>query len=186
MHEIRIHGRGGQGAVTTGQILAIAAFYDGKQSQTFPSFGVERAGAPVTAFVRIADEKINLRSEVHHPDVVLVLEPTLADVINVAEGVKKGATLIINSNKESKDFTFKSTCTHSVDATKIAMEIFKKPIVNTAVLGAFAAVTNLVTLPSLEKAIDDKFPGKKEIAELNKQAIRRVFAESKKECQIKN
>jgi len=74
--EIRVHGRGGQGAVSTGQILAIAAFHDGKESQTFPKFGVERAGAPVEAFVRISDKKINIRSQVYEPQVVIVLEPS--------------------------------------------------------------------------------------------------------------
>ncbi|MFH1510715.1 MAG: pyruvate ferredoxin oxidoreductase subunit gamma [Candidatus Woesearchaeota archaeon] len=181
MIEVRIHGRGGQGAVTTGQILAIAAFYDANFCQTFPMFGVERAGAPVQAFVRISDEPINIRCQVYNPDVVIVLEPSLIGVVNVADGLKKGGAIIVNTNKPAKDLGLKGDFeVHAVDATSIALEIFKKPIVNTAMLGAFAATTSLVTIGSLEKAIDERFAKKgAEIAELNKKSVRQVYESTK-------
>ncbi|MFH0979190.1 MAG: pyruvate ferredoxin oxidoreductase subunit gamma [Candidatus Woesearchaeota archaeon] len=182
MIEIRIHGRGGQGAVTTGQILAIAAFYDGKESQTFPMFGVERTGAPVQAFARISDEHINLRSQIYNPDVVLVLDASLVECVNVTDGLKRDGILIVNSNRSPKELKIKGEFeVHAVDATSCAMEIFKKPIVNTAMLGAFAAITKAVSLGSLEKAIDETILRKKgaELAELNKKAIRAVCNRSK-------
>jgi len=182
LKEIRIHGRGGQGAVTTGQILAIAAFYDGKQTQTFPMFGVERAGAPVQAFVRLSEKQISLRSQIYEPDIVLVLEPTLIEAVNVLEGLKKGGTVIVNTNKSKEELNLgKDYTVHTIDATTIALKIFKKPIVNTAVLGSFSALTKMVSLKSLKKAIDDVFlntKGKK-IAELNKTAIEEVYKAAK-------
>ena len=178
MKEIRIHGRGGQGAVTTGQLIAIAAFYDGKESQTFPNFGVERSGAPVLAYARIDDKKINLRSQVYHPDIVLVMDSSLLDTINISSGIAKNGTIIVNSNKSPKELGLKGDFTvKTIDATTVALKIFKRPIVNTPVLGAFSAATGLVSLKSLYKAIDDIFlktKGKK-IADLNKQAIKEVY-----------
>mgnify|MGYP000268174864 CR=1 FL=1 len=182
MLEIRIHGRGGQGAVTTGQILAIAAFYDKKECQTFPNFGVERTGAPVEAFARISDEKINVRSRIYNPDIVIVLEPSLLEVVNVTKGLKKGGTIIVNTNKSNDEIGIKGNFkVHTVDATTIALSIFSKPIVNTPMLGAVSAITGVVTLKSLKKAVDDRFlhtKGRK-IAELNKKAIEEVYNISK-------
>jgi pyruvate ferredoxin oxidoreductase gamma subunit len=182
MIEVRIHGRGGQGAVTTGQILAIAAFNDGKYSQTFPMFGVERSGAPVQAFARISEEQINIRSQVYNPDVVVVLEPSLMETVNVSEGLKKEGIIIINTNKKANELGIKEDFDiHTVDATGVALTIFKKPIVNTAMLGALAAVTKMVSIDALERAIDERFAKKKgsEIANLNKQAIRQVYEQTK-------
>lgn len=178
MIEIRIHGRGGQGAVTTSQILAIAAFYDGKQSQAFPNFGVERAGAPVESFVRIDNKPINLRCHVYNPYVAIVLDPSLLDVLDVTSGVKDKGLVIVNSNKDRNALGIdaKHYCVYTFDATSTALKIFKKPIVNTLVLGAFSAITNLVTLESLKNAVDESFSKKeKQVAELNKQAIEEVY-----------
>jgi pyruvate ferredoxin oxidoreductase gamma subunit len=181
MIEIRVHGRGGQGAVTTGQIMAIAAFYDGKQSQTFPMFGVERTGAPVEAFIRISDEKINLRSQVYNPDYVLVLESSLVEAVNVTKGLKKGGTIIINTNKSASELGIKNFNVHTVDATSIALKIFGKPIVNTAMLGSFAEITKEISLESLKKGINDKFMASKgkSLADLNNKAIEEVYNASK-------
>ena len=182
MIEIRIHGRGGQGAVTTGQIMAIAAFEDGKQSQTFPMFGVERAGAPVQAFARISDEKINIRSQIYNPDIVVVLDSSLLDTVDLTSGLKEKGTLIINTNKKSADLKIKGDFNiHTVDATSIALKIFGKPIVNTSMLGAFSKITKAISLSSLTKAIDETFletKGKK-IADLNKEAITAVYNQTK-------
>ncbi|MFP4424670.1 MAG: pyruvate ferredoxin oxidoreductase subunit gamma [Candidatus Woesearchaeota archaeon] len=174
MHKIRIHGRGGQGAVTTGQILAMAAFYDKKESQTFPMFGVERAGAPVQSYVRISDKKINTRSQIYHPDIVLVLDSSLVDVVDVTEGMSQDGFIIINSNKKP-NLRIKNIKT--IDATSIALDIFKRPIVNTPILGAFAKATGIVSLNSLKKAIHEKFAQTKgeHISELNKKAVEKVY-----------
>ncbi len=177
--EVRIHGRGGQGAVTTGQLLAIAAFNDNKYSQSFPMFGVERAGAPVQAFTRISDKEINIRTQVYEPDYVIVLDSALISQIDVTAGLKKGSTIIVNSNKENIA-SLKGYNAHVIDATSVALKIFKRPIVNTAVLGAFAKLTGLVTLKGLYRAVDEIFlrTKGKQIAELNKKAISHVYKQT--------
>jgi pyruvate ferredoxin oxidoreductase gamma subunit len=179
--EIRIHGRGGQGAVTTGQILASAAFYDGKQSQTFPMFGLERMGAPVKAFVRTDDKQINIRNEVYLPDYVIVLDPSLVHSENIAKGTKKGGKILINSNKNPEDFGLKGDFeVHTIDASCIATEIFGKPIINTIMIGAFAKMTGEITLESLKKSIDEIFIGRKgkDIAD-KKKAVEEAFKKVK-------
>ena len=182
MIEIRIHGRGGQGAVTTGQIIAIAALYDNKYAQTFPLFGVERRGAPVEAFVRMDSSPINLRSQVYNPDVVIVLDPTLVSAVDVTKGLKEKGKMIINTSKNPKELKIKGNFDiHTVDASNIAMNIFKRPIVNTPILGAFSAVTKLVSFKAMMKAIDEKFieTKGKAMAELNKTAVKEVYDNTK-------
>ncbi len=139
MKEIRIHGRGGQGAVTAAELLAVAAFNDGWFVQAFPSFGVERRGAPVTAFVRLDDLPIRLRSQIYSPDYVIVLDDTLLEVVDVANGIKKDGFVLINSARSPKDFNLK-TKVITIDATNIALNMIGKPIVNTVILGAFEGV----------------------------------------------
>ena len=182
MKEIRIHGRGGQGAVTTGQILAVAAFYDKKESQTFPMFGLERMGAPVKAFVRINDKQINLRNEIYLPDYVIVLDPSLVHSENVVKGLKKGGKILINTNKPAEDFKLKGDFeVHTVDANSIGKEIFGRPIINTIMIGAFAKMTGEVSLESIKKAVDEQFSGSKgkDIADKNKAAVERAYKESR-------
>jgi 2-oxoacid:acceptor oxidoreductase gamma subunit (pyruvate/2-ketoisovalerate family) len=168
MIEIRFHGRGGQGAVTASEIIAIAAFKDGKYSHAFPSFGPERTGAPVEAYSRIDDKFINIRTHVYEPDYLIVLDPSLLYAVDVTKGLKKGGIIVINSEKPVKVGEFK---VFNVDATKIANEILGKPIVNTAMLGAFIKATGLITMKNLEEAIKERFP--KELAEKNIAAIRK-------------
>ncbi len=178
MLEIKILGRGGQGAVTTGYLLAIAAFHDGKFSQSFPNFGVERTGAPVEAFCRIDRQKINIRSQIYEPDVIIVLDPSLIHAEDVTKGLKKNGTIIINTNKKKEELGIKEKFNlHTIDATGIALKIFGKPIVNTAMLGAFSATTKEVSLLSLQKAVDEVFLKKKgeKISELNKKVIDEVY-----------
>ena len=175
MIEIRIHGRGGQGAVTTASLLAIAAFHDNKFSQAFPSFGPERGGSPVIALARIDNEKINLRSNVYEPDVLIVLDPSLVKDVDVTKGLKKNGIIIINSQKKIKINNFK---TYSIDATSAALEITGKPIVNTALLGAFSKITNIISLNAFENAIEEYFQNKKEIIEPNKKLIKNVYEKS--------
>ncbi len=176
MIEIRIHGRGGQGAVTASQILAIAAFHEGKECQAFPNFGVERRGAPSTAFVRIDDKPIHLRSHIYTPDIVLVLDASLVDAVDVAEGLKKDGLIIINSNKEPSAFKLsKKFSLRTADATSVALRIFRKDIVNTAMLGAFAKATGIVSLKSCYKGITERFHGSPDLIEKNKEAIKQVY-----------
>lgn len=167
--------------MTTGQILAMAAFYDDKYSQAFPHFGVERAGAPVTAFVRIDDKRIDLRSHVYEPDMAIVLDASLIKAVDVTAGLKTGGIIIVNSDKSPKELGIKGSFdVHVIDATAVAMEVFGKPIVNTAMLGAFAAITKLVSLKSLKRAIDEKFTRAKggKLTELNHKAIESVYQKS--------
>jgi len=173
MKEIIVIGRGGQGAVTSSQLLAIAAFHDGKKSQAFPSFGVERRGAPTRSFTRISDKEIKIRSQVYEADYVLVLDAGLMDEVDI--GNVKGK-VIVNSNKKFKDKKMVS-----VDATKVALEVFDgKPIVNTAILGAFSKITKEISLNSLLKAIEERFEDKgKKIVKLNKEAVKKVYENSR-------
>ncbi|MEK6893500.1 MAG: 2-oxoacid:acceptor oxidoreductase family protein [Nanoarchaeota archaeon] len=164
--EIRIHGRGGQGAVTTAELLAMAAFYDGKSAQAFPYFGVERRGSPSTSFVRISDKPINTREQIYEPDYAIIFDPGLIELVDAAKGIKNKA--IVNSDKEIKNF-------YTKDVTKKAMEIFGKPIINTLILGVFVGFTKIVSLKSLEKAIEQRFKGKNKLIEQNKRAIREAY-----------
>ena len=174
MIEIRTHGRGGQGAVTAMEILAKAAGLDSKYAQAFPSFGVERRGAPVKAFCRISDQPITIRSQVYEPDYVIILDPSLLELPEIKEGLKENSLIVINSNQKP-DFTQKS---HNYDATSLALEILGRDIVNTALLGVFARVTGTVSLESLLKIMDERFSGK--VAELNKQLVERAYNETNK------
>jgi len=160
MIEIRFHGRGGQGAVTAAEILAKAAFEDGKYSQAFPFFGVERRGAPVMAFTRIDDKPIQIRYQVQNPDYVIVLDDGLLDVVDVFSGIKENSEIIINTNKKEKLEENKDKKIYNIDATGIALENLGVPIVNTIMLGSFAKKSGEVSLESIIKVINETFPGK--------------------------
>ncbi len=162
MHQIRIHGRGGQGVVTAAELIAIAAFYDGKVSQAFPSFGVERTGAPIESYARIDNKFIRTREQVHTPDILIVQDSTLLGVIDAARGTSKKTIAIINSTKakDKLNINLPKENIFVIDATKIALEKIGKNIVNTTILGAFARTTGLVSLDSLKLAIKEKFKEK--------------------------
>lgn len=178
MIKIRIHGRGGQGNVTLAELIAMAAFYDGKFSQAFPSFGVERKGAPVVAFAKIADEFIRSREQIYQPDFVIIQDPSLIKNVNVFEGVKKNTIVIINSSKLAKqvcpNYSGKVYCVPAMD---LALKILGKPIINTAMLGAFARISNLVSLGSVKKAITDNLGEKlnQEIINKNIQVLEQTY-----------
>ena len=155
MYEIRIHGRGGQGAVMAGGILATALVLEGKYVVAVPSFGFERRGAPVSSYLRFDEREIRQMTNIYHPDCVLCIDPTVARAVNVFEGVKDGSVLLQTTSKPLGDFqlppqipTF-GLCA----AVAIALDIFKRSITNTIMLGAFARTTGLVTLASLQAAI---------------------------------
>lgn len=174
MKEIRFHGRGGQGAVTAAELIAIAAFEDKKYSQAFPAFGVERRGAPVMAFARISGEPIRIRSQVYEPDYVIVQDVTLLEVIDVASGLKAEGKIIINTDRKAKDLKLKTKAqVVTVDATKIALEKLGRPIVNTTMLGAFCGATGEISLDSINKAILARFSGS--LGEKNLAAIKTAY-----------
>jgi pyruvate ferredoxin oxidoreductase gamma subunit len=176
LKEIRIHGRGGQGSVVTAEILAIAAFEDGKFSQAFPYLGGggDRRGAPVQAFLRLSDQPIRLRSKIHTPDYVLVQDPTLIQEVEVAQGLKPGGLLLINSERDSQELGLASGIRAvAVPATRIALEEIGRPIMNTALMGAFSAITAEVSLPAVLQAIRAKFPG--EVGEKNARAAQHMY-----------
>lgn len=174
MKEVRIHGRGGQGSVTAAELLAVAAFDDGKYSQAFPAFGVERRGAPVMAFVRLDDKPIRLRSQIYEPDYVIVQDATLVDVVDVAAGAKPDGIILINSERSPATFKLDTNASiKTLDATKLAMDIIGKPIVNTTLVGAFAGVSGLINPESIKNAVMERFPGK--VGEMNAKAIQAAY-----------
>jgi 2-oxoacid:acceptor oxidoreductase gamma subunit (pyruvate/2-ketoisovalerate family) len=167
MIEIRIHGRGGQGAVVASQILAEAAFRDGLSVQAFPSFGSERRGAPVTAFVRLDRTVILVRTEVYRPNGLIVLDQSLITqkLVDVTAGLREDGWILINSPQPPESFdTLSAYTVGTVDATRIAVEhelgTRTSPIVNTAILGAAAALTGLVSVANLAAAIRANVPVK--------------------------
>lgn len=178
MLEIRYHGRGGQGAVTSAELMAIAAINEGKYAQAFPSFGPERRGAPVMAFTRIDTDTIRTREKVYYPNVVVVLDPTLLDIVDIGSGLKEGGTLIINSTDEASVLREKYGLKGRlalVDASRIAMEEMNVPITNTTMLGALVKATGAVDLTSLEGPIQNRFGG---IAPKNIASCKRAFEET--------
>jgi len=165
--EIRFHGRGGQGAVIASELLAQAAFLEGKHPQSFPFFGVERRGAPVTAFTRIDDAPIQIRTSITAPDIVVVLDSGLMRTINVTAGLKPDGLLLVNTEKvpEKLEVAFKGRLA-TIDATEIALAhgLGSKatPITNTAVLGALARASGVVSLDSVRKAVERFVPAKQQ------------------------
>jgi pyruvate ferredoxin oxidoreductase gamma subunit len=179
--EIRVHGRGGQGSVTAAELLGFAAHSDGKYAQAFPSFGSERMGAPVQAFVRISDKPIRIRSQVYEPDYVIVQDPTLLEVINVLDGLQEDGLLLINSKKKATELGINTKVkVKTIPAMEIALEVIGRPIMNTILLGAFAAATGEISLEGIQKAIHHKFPGS--VGEKNIAAVLRAFDFIKKEA----
>jgi pyruvate ferredoxin oxidoreductase gamma subunit len=173
MIEIRIHGRGGQGNVAAAELLSIAAFKDGKFSQAFPSFGAERVGAPVQAFVRIDDKKIRTREDVRHPDYLIVQDENLLETVPILDGLKADGLILVNSEKKPEDLQLKTTASVvTIPATEIALEIIGRPIPNAIMIGAFCSVTGLVSLNAVQEAIMGKFPGR--VGENNVAALERA------------
>ena len=182
MKEIRFHGRGGQGAVSASNILANAAFLEGRYVQAFLLIGAERRGAPVVAFTRIDDKPIRNRSQIYSPDYVIVLDSNLADLIDVASGIKPTGLIFVNSDRDGEDFHFNSSAkTVTLDVTSIALRhgLGKPtaPIVNTAVLGAFARISGEVGLEPLLIAIREMAPAK---PEENVNAAKEAYREAEK------
>ena len=182
MFEIRIHGRGGQGVVTAAELLSVAAFDEGRHAQAFPSFGSERTGAPVASFCRIDDRPIRSREPVTTPDALIIVDPTLLHQVGVFGGATGDAYVLINSARSLAALGLDALIARlrperiaSVAATELARRHVGRPLPNAALLGGFAALTGIVSLESVTRAIRERFDGS--VGEGNAAAAAAAFAE---------
>lgn len=158
MYEIRLHSRGGQGGVTAAKLMALAAFRDGKFATAAPFYGAERRGAPIVSFIRIDDQPIKIYSQIHQPDLVVVLDPSIIDLVNVFDGLKPDGKVLINA--PAVPDAAKQYQTFTVDLTGIALKtnlvVAGSPILNTPVIGALAKM-GLFSRESARSAIAEMF-----------------------------
>jgi 2-oxoacid:acceptor oxidoreductase gamma subunit (pyruvate/2-ketoisovalerate family) len=182
--EFRWHGRGGQGAWTASELLARAALSEGKYIQSFPEFGPERMGAPVTAFTRISTEPIRIHCGIYDPDVVVVLDSTLLGTVPVVAGINREDDIIIINSRETpakirEDLRVEKGKVWTIPATEIAIKTLGSPITNTAMLGAVAKATNIVTMDSIERTVKERF--RADLGEKNMTVVRSAFEGAKHE-----
>jgi pyruvate ferredoxin oxidoreductase gamma subunit len=166
MFAVRIHGRGGQGAVTAAEMLSVAAFNEGRHAQAFPTFGSERTGAPVVSFCRIDDRPIRVREPITQPDAVLVQDPTLLHQVDLFAGLTAEGYLLVNTSRTLAELglaelagTLDVRRVATVPATELAREHLGRPLPNAALLGGFAALTGQVGLDAVLGAIRERFAG---------------------------
>ena len=185
--QTRIHGRGGQGVVTAAELIALAAFYDGKEAQAFPFFGVERSGAPIMAFARVSNKAIKTREQVYRPDFLIIQDATLIDDAGILSGTTTQTKLLINSPKTRAEIfkelkhnkNIKLNNIYTTPATEVALEFIGKNIVNTVILGALAKHGGLFSLSALNKAVTTKLKAKGEkVLQKNLDAISKIYATS--------
>jgi len=180
--EIRWHGRGGQGAISSAQLLAQAAYYGGFRGVTSaPTFGAERRGAPVTASTRLSLEPLRFFSQIVNPDIVIVLDDSLMECANAMAGLRPRGWLIVNTTRSPGEWGLNGFKVATADATRIAiendLEVAGSVIVNTAMLGAFARATRLVTLDNIREAIGHKFATT--LAKKNFEAVRMTYEQTR-------
>jgi pyruvate ferredoxin oxidoreductase gamma subunit len=180
IHRVRLHGRGGQGAVTAAKNLAPAIFREERNVQAIPSFGVERRGAPVEAYLKFTDdpdEWIPTRTYVHEPDYLVVMDDSLIDsseADDVDRGLATDGTVIVNTRSDPGDLSLDASRVATVDAGRIAESLIgRSKIVNTVLLGSFAAATDVVSIDNVEAAIRERFPEAR--VESNVEAARRGY-----------
>jgi pyruvate ferredoxin oxidoreductase gamma subunit len=180
MFAVRIHGRGGQGAVTAAEMLSVAAFDEGRHAQAFPTFGSERTGAPVVSFCRIDDRPIRLREPISHPDALIVQDPTLLHQVDLFAGLSADGYLLVNTSRTLEELGLTELAgaldvrrVATVPATELAREHLGRPLPNAALLGGFAALTGQVSLAAVVKAIRDRFAGP--VGEGNARAAEAAF-----------
>jgi len=178
VYQIRIHGRGGQGAVTAAEMLSIAAFREGKHAQAFPSFGSERTGAPVVAYCRIDDKEIRVREPIAAPDALIIQDPTLLHHVDVFAGLVPQGCVLINTGRSIeelglKDLKLRTDRIATVPATELAMKHVGRPVPNAVLLGAFASFSGKLSMKAVVEAILEKFPG--EIGSANVAAASEAF-----------
>jgi len=185
LREIIFYGIGGMGVVTAAEVLTEALAHEGKYAQAIPFFGMERRGAPVKSFARISDAVIPVRSEVYEPDYVVVIEPSLLKLMDVTKGLKTGGYIIVNTTESIGELRKKIPSNiniATVDASKIALDILKLPITNTAMLGAFSKATNEVKLEHLLKAVSARFPGA--AGQRNVKAVEKAYGETQTDSSL--
>jgi len=182
MFEVRFHGRGGQGAVTAADLLALAAFEEGRHAQSFPSFGSERTGAPVVAYCRLSERAIRTREPVAACDCVVVIDPTLVHQVDLFAGLRPDGFVLVNSARTvdllemgSLQDDFDSDHLLTMPATEVALRQIGRPLPNAALLGGFAAVTAQVSIRSVGTAIRERFRKDPSIAERNVAAANEVY-----------
>ncbi|MCI5825440.1 MAG: 2-oxoacid:acceptor oxidoreductase family protein [Arcanobacterium sp.] len=180
MVEIRIHGRGGQGVVTASDLVAMAAFAEGRHAQAFPSFGSERTGAPVVSYCRVSDEEIRTHEPVLEPDLIIVQDPTLLAIMDVFSGLKSDGYALVNSGKSADELGIGDVVARmpkghviGVPAADIARKHTGRTVPNAVLLGAAAALTGLYKMESVSSAIMQRFPGK--VGEMNVAAAQEAF-----------
>ena len=189
MFQIRIHGRGGQGVVTGAEMLSIAAFEGGHHAQAFPSFGSERTGAPVVAFCRIDSKEIRLREPIMAPDALIIQDPTLLHQVDVFSGLPSQGYILINTTRSFAELglgefvqRFQPERLLTVAATELALKHVRRAVPNVPLLGAFAALTGLISLDAVNAAIDEKFSGA--LAQGNKDAAQAAFAAAQQQQEV--
>lgn len=175
MKEIRIHGRGGQGSLVLAQFMAIAALEDDKYGQAFPFLGGggERRGKPIEAFCRLSDDPIRIRSRVTHPDYIIVQDATIINEVDVERGLKPDGMILINTDRNPRGLGLKTPRAFTTSAEKLARRILGRPIINTALLGTFARLSEELSLESVVNAVRSKFPG--ELGERNVQVVEESY-----------
>ncbi len=185
MKEIRWHGRGGQGAKTAAGLVAEVAMEGGEFSQGFPEYGPERMGAPIRGFTRISGDPIRVHSPITNPDVVVVLDDTLLETIDVTEGIGEGGTVLVNTRSKPEDIAsklpLKGLAVWTVDATQISIDELGRPIPNTPMIGALVKATGVVDMELLKSSIKHKFLKKfgEKIVAGNINALDRAYKEVK-------
>jgi pyruvate ferredoxin oxidoreductase gamma subunit len=188
MIQVRIHGRGGQGVVTAAELIAIAGFEGGLFAQALPSFGVERSGAPIQAFARLSETEIIVREHIYQPDFIIIQDASLISSVDVLFGANKKTVIMINTSKgpaeilqkiktqKIQSFVPDITKIKTIDATKIALQIFGRNLMNTVILGAFAKLSGHISLESLHLAIAEKFAHKgQDIVTKNQTAAEQAY-----------
>ncbi|MBN2330458.1 MAG: 2-oxoacid:acceptor oxidoreductase family protein [Candidatus Aenigmarchaeota archaeon] len=178
--EIRIHGRGGQGAKSASQLIVEAAMDQGKQVQAFPEYGPERSGAPMVTYARISDKRITTYEPVLRPDIVMVIDPTLLEQVDVTNGMTGKSILIVNTNKKAAEIRNEAGFagkTYAVDATGISIRKIGRNLPNTPMLGALIKVTGVISLESLIEKVEKMFLHKigKEKTQANIDAIKEAY-----------
>jgi pyruvate ferredoxin oxidoreductase gamma subunit len=183
LKEIRWHGRGGQGAKTAATLIGQVAIDEGKFGQGFPEYGPERMGAPIRGFTRISEEPINQHCAIEYPDIIVVLDATLLDTVDVCENVKENGTVIVNTNEDGGSIKDKLSCKNVnlflINATQIALDEIGRPIPNTPMMGALVKATEILELKTVNKSLEKKF-GKKfsqKVIDGNLNAVKRAYEE---------
>jgi 2-oxoacid:acceptor oxidoreductase gamma subunit (pyruvate/2-ketoisovalerate family) len=176
LNEIRVHGRGGQGAVTAARMLATAFVAQGQYVANFPMYGFERRGAPVVAFTRVDNKPIMIKSQIYNPDCLLIIDPGLLKLPAIFSGLKKGGIIVVNTDKNITEKPHPNVgIMGTVNATKIATDEIGRDVPNTCLLGSFAATTEWIDLKYIISTLNEYFEG--DMLEHNIKSAQRGFNE---------